>query len=150
MLEKLARAEVLRYGKFHVMNESGQPETAIKSDIELNLAGFGRNHPEIIRLVLFGSVARGDAHAASDVDIMATFAPGWKRDIDGLDYFSHLDGLERDLAATLGRPAHLVDCDAVKSGERIGNKSLGCAIARDGQLIYDADHTPEGCARPHR
>ena len=44
-------------------------EIISQSDIERHLAEFGREHPEIIRLILFGSVARGDAHEARDVDL---------------------------------------------------------------------------------
>ena len=37
------------------------------------LAAFGRSHPEIARLILFGSLARGEANANSDVDVVADF-----------------------------------------------------------------------------
>ena len=39
------------------------------------LVAFAQFYPEIIRLVLFGSLARGDAHAESAVDVVTGFAP---------------------------------------------------------------------------
>ena len=119
-------------------------------EVVIGVAVFCRKHPEIICVELFGSVARGEATAASDVDLVVTFAPAWKKSIDGFVYFSHLDDLKRELAVALGRPAHLVDHAGVESSVRIGNTALAKAIARDGQLVYEADHTTEGCARSHR
>lgn len=120
-----------------------------RQQVETCLAVFGREHPEIVRLELFGSVAREEATERSDVDMAVTFAPVWKREIDAFAYFGHLDDLERELAMLLSRPAHLVDHAGVESSMRIGNTALAKAIARDGQLVYEADHPTEGCAGPH-
>ena len=119
-------------------------------EVVTGAATFCRQHPEIIRVELFGSLARGEATAASDVDLVVTFAPAWKKGIDGFAYFGHLDDLEHGLAAALGRPAHVIDRAGVESSVRIGNTALAKAIARDGQLVYEADHPTEGCTGPYR
>ena len=106
-------------------------------EVVASVAAFCREHPEIIRVELFGSVARGEATAASDVDLVVTFAPTWKEGIDGFSYFGHLDDLENGLAVALGRPAHVIDHAGVGSSVRIGNTALAKAIARDGQLVYE-------------
>jgi predicted nucleotidyltransferase len=51
---------------------------------------FCRRHA-IARLEAFGSVARGDAHIGSDVDLLVTFQPGVR---PGLDFFGMADELE--------------------------------------------------------
>ena len=63
----------------------------------------------IIRLSLFGSVARGDASPQSDVDLMAEFDPHKQ--------FSLLDmvRLENRLADILGAPVDLTPARAMKN-----------------------------------
>ena len=56
----------------------------------------------IRRLSLFGSVARGDAEAESDVDLAAEFDPAARMDL------FRLAALERQLAELLGRPVDLL------------------------------------------
>ena len=111
------------------------------SEVAKKLAAFGCAHAEIVRLEVFGSVARGEAHAQSDVDLVVTFASDWKRAIGGFAYFGHLEELEQELAVILGRAVHLVDRAGVQSAVRIGNTSLARAIARDGQTVYEAEHS---------
>jgi uncharacterized protein len=57
----------------------------------------------IIRLALFGSVARNEARAGSDIDLLAGF--------DASRKFSLLDviGIENRLADLLGQPIDLVE-----------------------------------------
>ncbi len=66
----------------------------------------------IVRLSLFGSVARGDASAESDIDLMAEFDPSKQ--------FSLLDmaGLENRLADMLGVPVDLAPSKSLKDGIR--------------------------------
>jgi predicted nucleotidyltransferase len=64
-------------------------------EAELRAAG-------IRRLSLFGSVARGDAEAESDVDLAAEFDPAARMDL------IRLVGLERRLGELLGRPVDLL------------------------------------------
>jgi predicted nucleotidyltransferase len=71
----------------------------------------------IMRLSLFGSVARGDASSESDVDLMAEFDPEKQ--------FSLLDmgRLENRLADILGVPVDLAPARAMK--DRIRERATG-------------------------
>lgn len=111
--------------------------------VRTTLAAFGRQHPEILRLEVFGSVARNEASLISDVDVVVSFATSWLESVGGFEYFGHLDYLQEELAARLGRSAHLVDRDGVINAARIGNHSLPTAVARDGQVVYEACHAPD-------
>ena len=57
-------------------------------------------------LSIFGSVARGDATAASDIEVIVRLAPGAHQ--GGFAYFGYLDDLTRRLAQILGRPVDVV------------------------------------------
>jgi uncharacterized protein len=57
---------------------------------------------------LFGSVARGDCGADSDVDLVAEFDPAARMDLIGLV------GLEREVAGLLGRPVQIVPAPVTK------------------------------------
>ena len=59
-------------------------------------------HAGIRRLSLFGSVARGDAEAGSDVDLLAELDPEARIGLFGLS------ALERRLAELVGRPVDLL------------------------------------------
>ena len=81
------------------------------------LARLREHEPElkaagIMRLTLFGSVARGDASSDSDVDLMAEFDPAKQ--------FSILDmvHLENRLADILGVPVDLTPARAMKDRVR--------------------------------
>ena len=101
------------------------------------VALFGQAHPEIVRIVPFGSVARGEDTPESDVDVVVSFAPD---DVPrGFAGFGFLDDLEKELAARLGRPVDLIDQEVVENALRIGNNSLPRAVARDGRLVYEAE-----------
>ena len=105
-------------------------------DLRQVFALFGREHPEISRVELFGSVARGEHVPTSDVDVVVSFVPGSLP--RGLAGFEFLDELEGKLAARLGRPVNLIEQGAVENARRIGNHSLPRALARDGRLLYEA------------
>ena len=74
----------------------------------------------IVRLSLFGSVARGDASSESDVDLMAEFDPAKE--------FSLLDmvGLENRLADILGVRVDLIPERNLKdrSRERVAREAV--------------------------
>jgi len=65
-----------------------------------------------MRLLLFGSVARGDASPQSDVDLIA--------ELDSSKQFSLLEmvGLENRLADILGAPVDLAPAKALRDGIR--------------------------------
>ena len=60
----------------------------------------------VVRLALFGSVLRGQAHAGSDVDFLVQFAPGAK------SYARYL-ALAELLEELLGRRVELVTTEAL-------------------------------------
>jgi|CXWL01.1.fsa_nt_gi predicted nucleotidyltransferase len=62
----------------------------------------------VVRLGLFGSLARDDAGPRSDVDLVAEFAPG---EAPGFRFFD----LEAELSALVGRPAHIAGLDRMNS-----------------------------------
>jgi predicted nucleotidyltransferase len=60
------------------------------AELKARMPEFCRQHG-IVRLELFGSVARGEAKAGSDLDMLVTFGP----DVHpGLDFFAIQDELE--------------------------------------------------------
>ena len=65
----------------------------------------------IIELSLFGSVLRDDFRPGSDVDLLVTFAPGARWDID--DRLK----MEDELRQLLGRNIDLVERSAVERSE---------------------------------
>ena len=108
-------------------------------DLREVLTVFGQKHPEIVRVELFGSVARGEDTPESDVDLVVSFTPnGAPRGMAG---YTFLDDMEKEIAVRLRRPVHLVEQEAVENARRIGNHSLPRALARDGHLLYEAEST---------
>jgi hypothetical protein len=89
------------------------------------LAGYCRQ-AGIIRLEVFGSMARGEARRGSDVDLMATFA-----DNPGLRFFT----MEDEMAAILGVPVHLLTRDSV---EQMTNPYRRKSILAEAKMIYHA------------
>ena len=80
----------------------------------------------IIRLQVFGSVARGQARQGSDVDLIVTFAPG--REPHSLDFYAIPDQME----ALLGVPVQLMTEDTVAE---ITNHFLKNSIVKDAREI---------------
>jgi predicted nucleotidyltransferase len=75
------------------------------------------------RLSLFGSVARGDAEADSDVDIAVEFDPAAQMDL------IRLVALERLLGNTLGRPVEILP-------EPVENPRLRANVERDRRIAF--------------
>ena len=80
------------------------------------------------KLEVFGSVARGDAHAASDVDLLVTFAPSAR-----FGMFEFLD-LKGELEKLLGCEVDLLERPAV---ERSTNRFFKHFILRSTRTIYE-------------
>lgn len=80
----------------------------------------------IVRLDVFGSVARGEARPGSDVDLIATF-----RKIPGLHYFS----MEKEMGRRLGVPVDLLLAEDVTE---MTNPHRKATIERDRRTIYAA------------
>ena len=144
-------SEIPRPSKTHGLAKVNAGRVALYAvgEVVAGVAAFCCTHPEIIRVELFGSLARREATPASDVDLVVTFAPALKEKFRGFAFFGYLDNLQSKLALALGRPVHVTDHAGVESSVRIGNTALARAIARDGQLVYEADDSTEGRARPH-
>ena len=81
----------------------------------------------VARLEVFGSLARGEAQAGSDIDLLATLMPGVR---PGLDFV----GLQQELEALFGRPADLLTRSAV---ERSPNKYFRRFALRRTGLLYE-------------
>jgi predicted nucleotidyltransferase len=84
-------------------------------EVELRKAG-------IRHLSLFGSVARGDAEADSDVDLAAEFDPA---EMDLI----RLVALERQLGEKLGRPVEILP-------EPVENPRLQANVERDRGIAF--------------
>jgi predicted nucleotidyltransferase len=78
----------------------------------------------ITRLEIFGSVARGDATAGSDIDLIATFPQH-----PGLEIVS----MEEECARLLGVPVHLLTAETVAE---MTNPYRQKSIQRDRCIIY--------------
>jgi len=88
-------------------------ESADPGAVGLDLGELRRHRAAIRRLArgerasnvrVFGSVARGDASAASDYDLVVDLDP----EVRGFEAFDRLDRLERLLTQLLRRPVHVV------------------------------------------
>ena len=77
----------------------------------------------IRHLSLFGSVARGDAEADSDVDLVVEFDPATEMDL------IRLVALERHIGETLGRPVEILP-------EPIENPRLRANVERDRVIAF--------------
>ncbi|WP_099098495.1 type VII toxin-antitoxin system MntA family adenylyltransferase antitoxin [Ghiorsea bivora] len=88
------------------------------------LLQYLQQHPEIQQAILFGSLARGQAHAESDVDLAVA-----------LDHVLDVDEKIRmveDIALVMGRAVDLVDLKVV------GEPLLGQIVLHGKQLVGNA------------
>ena len=81
----------------------------------------------VVSLSLFGSVARGEATDASDVDVAVKLDMARMR--DGFGFFGDIEDLRKKLEAITGRPVDIV-CEPVQK-ERLARR-----IERDRQLAF--------------
>lgn len=89
-------------------------------EAELRAAG-------VERLSIFGSVARGDATEASDVDVVVRLSPDASQ--GGFTYFGRLDEINRRLEQILGGPVDIVT-------EPVRKERLRQAIEREATLAF--------------
>ena len=119
-----------KYGAF-VLSFGSDRHTAMSTatDLAEQIIGTLRAHEAelrragIRRLSLFGSIARGDAEAASDVDLAAEFDPAAHMDL------FRLNALEHRLAEILGRRVDLLP-------EPVEKPRLRANIDRDRQHAF--------------
>ena len=88
---------------------------------------FNRDHVGIVCVYVYGSVARGEARGASDIDVAVLYAQEPPLTLDGL-------GLELGytLERLLGKPVDLVLLNRAPL-------DLIHRVLRDGVLVYDSD-----------
>ena len=82
--------------------------------------------PYVSRIEIFGSVARGEARADSDIDILVHLRPENERPPLGLRWFE----IEDELADRLGRPVELVT-------ERALSRHIRPLIESDRRVVYE-------------
>jgi predicted nucleotidyltransferase len=97
-----------------------QTETSITDAIVAAL------RPYASRIELFGSEARGEARADSDIDVLVTLRPEDQRPQLGLSWFE----LEAKLSERIGRPVRIVT-------ERALSRHVRPHIAPDRTVLYD-------------
>ena len=82
--------------------------------------------PYASRIALFGSEARGEAQADSDLDVLVTLRPEAQRPPLGLRWFE----LEAELSKRIGRPVEIVT-------ERALSRHIRPLIASDRRVLYE-------------
>ena len=112
----------------------GGPVTA--DEIRGALTAFGRRHPEVLRLQLFGGVARGEMTAQSGVDLVVELAP--EVIPRGSAGFAFLNALEGELAAALNVAVNLITGEAVRAATKAEDRSLARMAAQDAHVVYEA------------
>src|SRR3977135_3539453 len=81
----------------------------------------------VARLSIFGSVARGDATASSDVDVVIRLSPEAAQ--GGFAYFGRLDTINRRLAEIVGFSGDV-------GAERVRKERLRQTIEREARLAF--------------
>jgi predicted nucleotidyltransferase len=114
--------EDVRRGKCPAPRRPRRPPAADK--LGAMLAAYCRRNG-IIRLEVFGSVARGEERRGSDVDLIATF-----REVPGLRFFN----MDKELEAILGVPVHLLTAEAV---DAMSNPYRKAAINGERKVIHE-------------
>jgi predicted nucleotidyltransferase len=101
----------------------------VKKTIE-NIISTSEYSNRILRVGVFGSVARGTANEKSDVDLLLDF----KHDMNSMfDYFSLCDNIERVFKKQHGKKVSLVETEVLTYKR---NKNFGEDIERDVIWIY--------------
>ncbi len=113
-MKRVAQAMLRDSGTPGYRSANRQEILSIIRDHKAELRGLG-----VERLSLFGSVARGDWDATSDVDLAVRLTPEFSR--GGLDYFGRIEALQERLTQILGRPVDLIEepAEATHLQERI-------------------------------
>lgn len=101
---------------------------ATDADLFARLGAAARQQPEIVLAVVFGSLARGEAGAHSDVDVAIVLSSAGT---------SRRGAIEAELGRAAGREIDLVDLDGAPP-------QLRFEIARDGRPLYE--RTPHAWA----
>ena len=103
-----------------MMDRSGIIERLKAHRARLNALG-------IESVSLFGSAARGEAAAGSDIDLAVRLGGGFSR--GGFDYFARLDALRNELAIVLEAPVDVIE-------EPASSPDLQAEIERDRVVAF--------------
>lgn len=68
----------------------------------------------VVTMSLFGSLARDEADASSDIDIAARFSDSFSK--GGFEFFGKLDELREELSERLGAKVDLIEEPARRAG----------------------------------
>jgi predicted nucleotidyltransferase len=118
LVDKLAHVEAEPY--LAAMNRDDALAILRAHETELRALG-------VERLSLFGSVARGDATAVSDVDVVVRLTPEVSQ--GGFAYFGRLEDLTERLREILGCPVDVI-------AEPVGKDRLRRNIEREATLAF--------------
>jgi predicted nucleotidyltransferase len=77
-------------GESNMIAPNALPPTL--DEIKSRLAPFCQRHG-VARLEVFGSLARGEPHPGSDIDLLVTFRPGVHLGWDFFELYEELEGL---------------------------------------------------------
>jgi predicted nucleotidyltransferase len=100
-------------------------------ELSRRVSHWAKSHPEIRRVVLFGSRARGDHTPESDVDL-AVLVSSYRGEDPFTRFHFECASWKAELVATLGQPVSLVEISNEARPE------IQNAIERDGVLLYNA------------
>lgn len=104
-----------------------KPNLSHETIIDMLSTFFDGKYPDVVCVYLYGSVARGEAHGKSDVDIAVLYDKEPPSTLDGLGLelgsaLEHYLGQSIDLLVLNRAPVDLIH-----------------RVLRDGQLVYDRD-----------
>jgi predicted nucleotidyltransferase len=91
--------------------------------------------PEPVSVIVFGSFARGEADAESDIDLAVVRAD----DVDDDDerWADSIDAWRRKVVALTGNDVEIVEVTASEAARKVhGRSELWRNIARDGVIVY--------------
>ena len=110
-----------------VLRRLPEESTFRANSVSSAIADECRNFSAIKRAILFGSLARGDATAESDVDV--------RLEVDRKEKFSLYDvaRLQKAIERRTGREVDIVTADRIKNG------NLARAIEREGVVVYERE-----------
>lgn len=129
-MRQMLREQALPFVPSIATSDNGEREemaartVLLRSEIISAVDSVVREKPEIERVVLFGSYARDEATAQSDVDLRVEFVEGAV-----LGLFA-MSGVASALKAALGRRVDIVTAEKL-------NDDLEDSIKRDGVVIYE-------------
>lgn len=105
-------------------------EMTNESNIVEKIGTALHNSPDIVAVYLFGSTARGEAHALSDVDVAVLFAT----DLPAADRFARTLEIGVVLDETLRRPVDVIALNQAPP-------ALCFQVLKHGRLILEKDRT---------